>query len=84
MESAGFPPCLTFGVDPTGMPVAMPAWQAKRLLHGALDIVHHLRRRPLASFHGKGRCELTAEPVGENKYRKLAAGYGRQADVDLR
>jgi hypothetical protein len=30
-----------------GMPVGIPAWQAKRLLHGALDKVHHLRRRPL-------------------------------------
>ena len=30
-----------------GMPVGIPAWQAKRLLHGALDKMHHLRRRPL-------------------------------------
>jgi hypothetical protein len=30
-----------------GMPVGIPAWQAKRLLHGALDKVRHLRRRPL-------------------------------------
>ena len=30
-----------------GMPVGIPAWQAKRLLHAALDKVHHLRRRPL-------------------------------------
>ena len=29
------------------MPVGIPAWQAKRLLHGALHKVHHLRRRPL-------------------------------------
>ena len=35
-------------------------------------------------FHGKSRSELTAEPVGENKYRKLAACHGRQPDVDLR
>jgi hypothetical protein len=33
-----------------GMPVGIPAWQAKRLLHGALDKVHHLRRRPLTDL----------------------------------
>jgi hypothetical protein len=26
------------------MPVGIPAWQAKRLLHGALDKAHNLRR----------------------------------------
>src|ERR1019366_9869822 len=30
-----------------GMPAGIPTWQAKSLLHGALDKVHHLRRRPL-------------------------------------
>jgi hypothetical protein len=29
-----------------GMPVGIPAWQAKRLLHGTLDKVRHLSRRP--------------------------------------
>jgi hypothetical protein len=33
-----------------GMPAGIPAWQAKRLLHGALHKMHHLRRRPLASI----------------------------------
>ena len=28
------------------MPAGIPAWQAKRLLHGALDNAHHLRRGP--------------------------------------
>jgi hypothetical protein len=31
------------------MPVGIPAWPAKRPLHGALDKVHHLRRRPLGT-----------------------------------
>ena len=47
-----------------GMPVGIPAWQAKRLLHGALDKVHHLRRRPPVALLAQPLFEVFFETVG--------------------
>jgi DNA primase len=67
------------------MPVGIPAWQAKRLLHGALDTVHHLRRGPLLAFPQLA-ITLDGDEAGRNAATetatRLALGvWVRIADV---
>src|ERR1035441_8227022 len=72
-----------------GMPVGIPAWQAERLLHGALDKVRHLSRSPLglqprgffpgcggACGAGPGGPEGTPRPEG---LRNKSDGRGTRA-----
>jgi hypothetical protein len=67
------------------MPAGIPAWQAKRLLHGTLDKVRHLSRRPPGPSRRRRRPgQLTPPPSCRRATEERGAGGSGEPALSLR